>query len=160
LNGAFYPGQPVVVRTGPKSVSARDRARGSALIEITLLAPWIFFLLSFVIYMGFSNYALIAVENAARVAAEYTSSSTTAASDQAGACTLIRSELAMLPGLSSITSCNSAPLTVTVQSVTGTDGAAATSVVVSYRGLRLIPVPGFPSGPLYVTRSVQMRVKT
>jgi Flp pilus assembly protein TadG len=132
--------------------------RGSALIEITLLAPWIFFLFVFVIDMGFYNYSLIAVENAARVAAEYTSASSTTAADSSGACTKVLAELASLPNVSGLTSCSSAPLIVAASSVTGTDGNAATSVTITYRGLQMIPIPGFLVGQLSFQRTVQMRV--
>jgi Flp pilus assembly protein TadG len=135
------------------------RTRGSALIEITLLAPWIFFLFVFVIDMGFYNYSLIAIENAARVGAEYTSSSTSTVADQHGACIKILADLAMLPNLSGVTSCGAAPLTVTATSVTGADGSPATSVTITYQGMRMISIPGFMMGQLSFQRNVQMRVK-
>jgi len=60
----------------------RRRENGSALIEITLLCPWFLFLFVGVVDLGFYTYSLIGVENAARVAAEYTSKSTSVAADQ------------------------------------------------------------------------------
>jgi len=129
-------------------------------IEITLLVPWFFFLFVFVIDFGFFNYSLISVENAARIAAEYTSSSSTTAADTDGACTKARLELAMLPNMSGVTSCSAAPLTVTASSITGTDGAPATSVSVTYQGIQMIPIPGLLMGRLSFSRNVQMRVKT
>jgi Flp pilus assembly protein TadG len=142
------------------SFRSKQRTRGSTLIEITLLAPWIFFMFVFVIDMGFYTYALISVQNAVRVGAEYTSGSTTTAADQSGACTRILAELGSLPNLSGVSTCSSAPLTVTAVSVNGTDGAAATTVTVTYQGLQMIPIPGFLTGQLSFTRTVQMRVKT
>lgn len=139
---------------------AGTHKRGSALIEITLLAPWIFFLFVFVIDMGFYNYSLIAVENAARIGAEYTSGATSTVADQAGACTRILAELQMLPNLSGVASCSASPLTVTATSVTGVDGTPATSVTITYTGMQMIPIPGFMMGQLSFQRNVQMRVKS
>jgi Flp pilus assembly protein TadG len=132
---------------------------GSALVELTLLAPWILFLFVGVVDLGFYSYALISVENAARVAAEYTSQSSSVAADATTACTMVRAELANLPNLSGLSSCSATPLTVTATSATGPDGAAATSVSVTYQGVSLIPIPGMLMGRLNVTRNVQMMVQ-
>jgi len=137
----------------------RRRENGSALIEITLLCPWFLFLFVGVVDLGFYTYSLIGVENAARVAAEYTSKSTSVAADQSGACTRVLAELASLPNVSGLSSCGSAPLTVTASSVTGPDSSAATSVSVTYQSRNLIPIPGLLMGRLNVTRNVQMRVQ-
>ena len=143
-----------------RSPKGRPKTAGTAVIEITLLIPWLFFLFVFVIDLGFYNYSLISVENAARIAAEYTSSNSLTAADASGACTKVRLELAMLPNVSGLTSCDAAPLQVTASSVTGTDGAAASSVTVSYQGIQMIPIPGILMGRLSFSRNVQMRVKT
>lgn len=128
-------------------------------MELTLLAPWVFFLFVGVIDLGFFCYSLIAVENSARVAAEYTSKSPSVAASQSGACTRVLAELAMLPNSGSFsTSCNAAPLVVTAASVAGPDGSTATSVSVTYN-FSLIPIPGLMAGRLNVTRNVQMRVQ-
>ena len=47
----------------------RPRQRGSALVEISLLAPWILFLFVGMFDMGMYTYSMIGVENAVRVAA-------------------------------------------------------------------------------------------
>jgi Flp pilus assembly protein TadG len=140
--------------------TTRDKERGSALIELSLLAPWILFLFVGIVDMGFYCYALISVENAARVAAENASQNSTLASDKSTACTIARNELVNLPNLTTVTRCNSTPLTVTADLVTGTDGAQATSVSVTYQGVSLIPIPGLLIGRLDVTRNVQMRVRS
>lgn len=140
-----------------RSFSRPRGQRGSAVIELTLLAPWMFFLFIGVVDLGFFCYSLIAVENSARVAAEYTSKSPSVAAAQAGACTRVLSELAMLPNVSGLSNCNASPLVVTAASATGPDGNAATSVSVTYN-LSLIPIPGLMAGTLNVTRNVQMRV--
>jgi Flp pilus assembly protein TadG len=136
--------------------------RGSALIELTLLAPWVLFLFVGTFDLGFYYYSLIAVENAARIAAAYTSQSPSFASKQDGACTRVLAELSSLPNISSIvnsSTCTAAPLIVTASPVTGADGWAATSVSVTYRGLSMIPIPGLLMGQFNVTRTVQMRVQ-
>jgi len=87
------------------------RRRGQALIEFAMLAPLIFFLFISVADAGFCSVAAIGVQNAARVGALYTSSSSSAATDSAGACDVVRQELQALPNFSgSNSACSSAPL--------------------------------------------------
>jgi hypothetical protein len=113
-----------------------------------------------IVDVGFFNYSLIAVENAARVAATYTSKSHAAASNQAGACTRVLLEMARVPELSGVTTCGAVPLIVTAVSLpAGPDGQEATSVTVTYRTAAMIPIPGLLTGRLDITRNVQMRVK-
>ena len=133
--------------------------RGSALVELTLICPWFLFLFVGTVDMGFFTYSLIAVENAARIAAEYTSQNPAQASDTDTACTMVRAELATLPGVSGSAGCSNSTLTVTAAAVTGPDSNPATSVSVTYRGLNMIPIPGLLMGRLTFTRNVQMRVK-
>jgi Flp pilus assembly protein TadG len=137
----------------------RRRTRGHAVMEVALLSPWIFFLLAGALDMGFYSYALIATQNAARVAAEYTSKSTATASDSASACQYALDEMGSLANVQGLSSCNSAPLTVTATKVTGPDGAWASSVSVTYRTAFLIPIPGV-TGQLTMTRTVEMRLQT
>ncbi len=137
----------------------RGSQSGTSVIELSLLFPWIFFLFIGAFDMGFYTYSLIAVENAARVAAEYTSASSTVAGDTAGACTKVLAELAMLPNMGGVTGCSGSPLTVQAASVTGPDGNPATSVSVTYSGNSLVPIPGLLMGKLNVTRIAKMRVK-
>jgi Flp pilus assembly protein TadG len=140
---------------------SKRRARGSALIEVSLMAPWLLFLFVGIFDMGFYTYSMISVENAARVAAEYTSASQAAASDQAGACTRVKNELATLANSSKFPSnCSAAPLTVTASYLAtgGPDGAPVTSVTVTYQSNQLVPIPGLLMGQLNLTRNVVMRV--
>ncbi len=139
------------------NILQKRKKRGSALVELTMLIPWVFFLFVGVIDLGFFCYSLIAVENSARVAAEYTSKSSSFAGSTSGACTRVLAELAMLPGVPALANCNSSPLVVTATAVTGPDGSPATSVSVTYN-LSMIPIPGLLMGTLNVTRNVQMRV--
>jgi Flp pilus assembly protein TadG len=132
---------------------------GSAVVELTLLVPWFLFLFVFTVDLGFYNYALISVENAARIGAEYTSQSTSTAADASGACTKILAELKMLPNISStLTTCDALPVIVTAVSKAGTDGSAASEVSVTYQGLQMIPIPGFLMGRMTFKRITQMRV--
>lgn len=142
--------QPAIRRPRPN--------RGSALIELTLFIPWLFFLFAGVVDMGFYTYDLIAVENAARVAAEYTSQNSSLQADQADACTLVLNELGMVTHSGS-SPCNAAPVIVTAAAATGPDGNPATSVTVTYQSSQLIPIPLLLTGKLNVSRTVQMRVK-
>jgi hypothetical protein len=123
-----------------------------------LLSPWIFFLAAGMLDMGFYSHAMIATESAARAAAEYTSRSTTYASDSTGACQYALSGLYAMPNVRSLSSCTASPLVVTAAKVTGVDGALASSVSVTYNTPALIPIPGLV-GNLNVTRTVQMRIQ-
>src|SRR5258708_34352980 len=98
---------------------ARRRDRGSAVIEVSLMAPWIFFLFLGVIDLGFYWYAAIATENAARVGAFYASQSSSALADTATVCAYALQEAKALPGLGSVVSCGALPFKVVVTPVTG-----------------------------------------
>lgn len=137
------------------------RRRGQALIEFAMLAPLIFFLFISVADAGFCSVAAIGVQNAARVGALYTSSSSSAATDSAGACDVVRQELQALPNFSgSNSACSSAPLQVTAQKIdSGVGGTPIASVTVTYRTIPLIPVPLLYSGPFTIVRTVQMPVR-
>jgi len=135
------------------------RRRGNALIEVTLLAPWVLFLFVGMVDLGFFCYSLIAVENAVRIGAEYTAQGAATASNQSGACTRILNELASLPNVSTLSSCGAAPLGVTATQVTGPDSATASSVSITYQSAQLIPIPGMLVGKLYITRTAVMKVK-
>jgi len=137
----------------------RKQSSGHAVVELALLLPWIVFLFAGLFDVGFCAYSLIATENAARVAAEYTSQGSTTASDQSGACSYALSELSALPGASGLASCGANPVIVTASQVTGPDGSPATSVSVTYQTILLIPIPGFPSR-YTITRTAQMRLQS
>ena len=138
----------------------RPGARGTAVVEVSLLAPWIFFLFVGVLDYGFYAYALISTENAARAAVMYTASDTSTADDAAGACPYVLGELRELPNVkNAVTSCTASPVQVTAQLIDpGADGLPASRVTVTYDTIQLIPVPGLASR-LSITRTVEMRVK-
>jgi Flp pilus assembly protein TadG len=142
-----------------------DKKRdGHAVIEVALVAPFIFFLFAGTFDMGFYLYAGIAVENAARVGALHIAASTDVASDANAASfarTYVCNELRMLPNVGS--SCPTSVVSVSVpsQPFSGTDGDPATQVSVTYTTVPLIPIPGLNPGPCgqwTFTRLVQMRL--
>ena len=141
---------------------SRNREHGQSIIETALLAPWIFILFMGIVDFGFYAYSMVAVENAARVAALFTSQSDTSASDQAGACVHARNELRMVPNFASLpANCSSLPLDVRASQVSAAnsaDGELGTQVSVQYQSIPMFPIPGV-TGRLTVTRIVQMRVE-
>ena len=134
-------------------------AAGHAVVEIALMAPWIFFLFVGVLDFGFYAYALISVENAARVAALGAGTSTSAAADQGQACLYVREELSRMPNFSALpATCDALPLAVSVQAFTDADGDDASRVSVAYRTIQLIPIPGLLAGQVTITRSAETKV--
>ena len=134
--------------------------RGNNLIEFTFLLPWYVFLFVGALDSGFYAYSLIAVQNAARVGALYTSSNLSNVADSTTACGYAIDQLRYLPNVgSSLSTCSGTPLTVTAESVTGPDSQAATSVTVSYSTPQLIPIPGLLPGQITVRRAVEMAVR-
>jgi len=140
-----------------QSTHRRNSIRGHSVVEVALLAPWIFFLFAGTLDLGFYAYALIATQNAARAGAEYTSKSTKTSTDSTGACQYALIGLQAMPNVRSLSSCSGAPLTVTASQVTGIDGKLASSVSVTYQTNYFIPIPGV-AGQMNVTRAVQMRI--
>lgn len=148
----------------------RER-RGNTVIEMTLMAPWLFFLFVGVFDFGYYAYALISVENAARVAAmnmSATSSSWASAKTvaDAAACVAVSQELASMPNSNAFPAgCNDYPLKVTTAALDGTttplsaDNTRAASVTVTYQTVPLIPIPGLLMSQYTFTRNVQMRVR-
>lgn len=137
-------------------------ARGNAVVETALMAPWIFLLFIGVLDFGFYAYAAISTQHAARVAVLYTSSSSSNAGDSTGACTYALAALQDLPNMSSaVTSCGpSQPVQVTATSLTsGADGAPASEVSVTYQTIPLIPIPGL-MGQMTIKRTAQMRLQS
>lgn len=141
---------------------SRNRERGQSIIETALMAPWIFVLFMGIVDFGFYAYAMVATENAARVAALYTAQGTGSSADQPGACAHAKNELRMLPNFASFPAiCNGAPLTVAAAQVLpadSPDGELGTRVTVTYQSIPLFPIPGL-TGRLNVTRIVEMRVE-
>jgi Flp pilus assembly protein TadG len=151
-----------VEQVGPNGIKGHrirnNRCRhGHAVIEVALLAPWIFFMFIGAVDLGFYNYAIISTENAARVAAEYTSASTAKATDSVGACPYVLAELNSMSNVQGLTTCTSLPVTVTATQVAGPDGAQASSVSVTYQTILMFPIPGL-AGQFTITRTAEMRL--
>jgi Flp pilus assembly protein TadG len=138
----------------------KKRERGNAVIEVSLLAPWMLFLMVGVLDLGFYFFAAITTENAARVAAQYGAAGASTAGDTAGACPYALQEALSLPGLNSGMNCQSLPFVATVTPVTGPDGTAASRASVTYQTIPMIPIPGLLDGRLTLTRTVEMKVKS
>ena len=138
---------------------------GHAVIEVALLAPWIFFLFVGVLDLGFYAYAFISVENAARAATLLTSRSRVAATDQIDACAIVLSEMTWAAyGRTVQTNCQAAPLVVNATLLNGSttppsqDGSDAAQVEVQYTTLTMIPIPGVLPASFVVDRKWQMKI--
>jgi|SRR5690348_5619459 Flp pilus assembly protein TadG len=148
-----------------KSQSQTGR-RGHAVIEVSLMAPWVFFLFMGIVDFGFYAYASIATEGAARVAVEQTSTDANSAADVAIACTYALGELKSLPNMMGVTGCassasaitSSQPVAVTAAQVVGADGTQASQVTVTYQTIPMIPIPGV-MGQFTLSRTAQMRLR-
>jgi Flp pilus assembly protein TadG len=143
-----------------KYINSPVSRRGNNLIEFTFLLPWYVFLFVGALDLGFYAYSLIAVQNAARVGAMYTSSNSANEADSATACSYAIDQLSYMPNVgSSVTSCGGSPITVTAAAATGPDSQSATTVTVSYLTPQLIPIPGLLPGQITVSRAVEMAVR-
>ena len=139
--------------------SRRRGQRGNAIIEVSLLAPWMWFLMVGVLDMGFYAYAAITTENAARVAAQYSAAGSATAGDNAGACAYALQEALSLPGITGGMNCQALPFVVTATPVAGPDGTPASRASVTYQTIPMIPIPGLLEGRLTLTRAAEMKVK-
>ncbi len=142
----------------PKFKHGRWREHGHAVIEVSLMAPWIFFLFVGTLDLGFYSYAVIATQNAARVATMQTSANPTSATDNTLACNFALSELNVLPNTRTLTTCGALPVIVNATTFVDADGATAARVDVTYQTINMIPIPGL-TGRLQITRNAQMRLK-
>ena len=149
----------------------RRKQSGNAMIEVALMAPWIFFLFVGILDFGFYAYAAICTQNAARVAAQR------AAQDQfqrtqAIACQTVLAEMKALPNMSGVVTCatttgamtSALPLAVPAPQVldstttpASADGFQSVKVSVTYRAIPMIPIPGLLTGQMQLTRQAEMR---
>jgi Flp pilus assembly protein TadG len=154
-----------------KHRSRKQSEQGNAIIEVSLMLPWILFLFVGVLDFGFYSYAAICTQNAARVAALASAYSSSAASDTSQACSIVLQEMNSLPNAQTLTSCSSGacpssaglvngaqPISVTACPVSGPDGASAASITVTYLSIPLIPIPGVVRGQLTITRTAEAPV--
>lgn len=151
--------------------------RGNAIIELTLMAPWLFFLFVGVLDFGYYTYALISVQNAARVAALTTSASSTTTGNTQMACDAAINEMNSMPNSTTfdpacgaLSTTNSLHVTATAitagnapdagaSSCGGSGCAGATQVAVTYQTILMIPIPGILTNNYTFTRVVEMRAR-
>ena len=136
----------------------RSRECGHAVIELSLMAPWLFFLMVGTLDFGFYSYAMIATENAARVAVVQTARDSLTVNNSTLACQYALTELVALPNANTLATCDALPVTVTAASVVDADGATSSQVSVTYQTINMIPIPGL-TGTLTLTRTAQMRLR-
>lgn len=145
------------------SVFSRGSERGQAAVEVGLLLPWMVFSFIGVMDFGYSAYAMIATQNAARIGAMWGAANSTNA--QSGsftteACTYALDELQYAPNMASVSTCGgTSPVSVTATyAASGADGLPTVTVGVTYT-VTLLAIPGVMPGSLAITRSVQMPVR-
>jgi TadE-like protein len=156
------------------------------MVELVLMAPWIFFLFIGVLDFGFYAYAAICIQNAARAAAMQTASSVGVQSNVV-ACNAALQEMNFVANIgSAVTSCDALPLIVTRRTLCtqgtvvpssltcetpcitqanpacadcSSDPAAASSqVCVTYQSGLFVPVPAVLTNQLTLTRAAEMRI--
>ena len=133
--------------------------RGSSAVEFAFIVPWFIFLFVGILDLGYYNYALVTAQSAARTAALYTSSSTTASTDSTGACTYVYDQLTSNINLAGQTTCSgSSPISLTTSVGTGPDGNSASTVTVSFTSATLIPIPGILPANIPVVRTAQLMI--
>ena len=146
-----------LVPSGVRRSQNRAR-RGEAVLEIAFLVPWIYFLFAGAFDVGFYCYGLIATQESARSAAEYTSRNSTTVSDSAGACQYALVQMRALSNVSNLAGCSAAPLVVSAQAVNDADGYASSAVSVTYTSDKLLLIPGLAK-QFTITRTVRMMVR-
>jgi Flp pilus assembly protein TadG len=138
--------------------------RGTAAVEVALLLPWIVVSFIAVLDFGFSAYALIATQNAARIAATWGSASSanqTALTSSLACGTYALPQFRYAPTPVSV--CGSS---LSATPTAGNIGAAGNGagqipyaqVAVSYT-VGLIAIPGLMPDSLTITRTVAMPVR-
>ena len=152
-------------------VRRRRSESGQAVVEMALLAPWIFFLFIGVFDLGFYLFAASSTQSAARIAAIQTASNPGLSTSllQTMACNAAMLELIRVPNTHTISGCSAAPLTVTQQTLTNAttpacadcavDTTAVSSLVtVTYQSGLFVPIPGLLTTQLNLTRTSETRM--
>lgn len=129
------------------------------MLEMALLAPWIFFLFIGALDWGFYAYSMISIETAARTAASSIArQGSTAYVTDYNACSAALPELSTLSNMSSVTTCDASPLVVSATTITSVDGNNAVQVSLTYTTPSMIPIPGLLAKNFTITRIVKMRI--
>ena len=151
----------------PASEAKRCGKRsGNAIVEVSLLVPWIFFLFVGVLDVGFYNYALMAVGNAARVAVLQTSAAASSADNLAAACSAAMNELQSLPNVYGKSVCAASAGSVTQATPVYADAKVgprlapdiSSIVTITYASVPVIPIPGIIPVQMTIVRTAEMRV--
>jgi Flp pilus assembly protein TadG len=136
----------------------RVKVRGNAIVETTLMLPWIFFLFVAILDFGFYSYAATGLQNAANAAALVTGGNAGTAGATSIACTYAIQELAAMPNSGDFDLATCIAGTNTTLSATATPvtvGALqATQVRVTYQSIPMVPIPGLMMGRLTLSRQV------
>jgi hypothetical protein len=132
------------------------------------MLPWLIFSFMGTLDLGFATYALISLENAARVAAVYASSNTavaqaTVASPASGrACTYALAEMRNAPNVgSSVTTCSASdPVQLSATyNVPGSDGVMPTATVSVTYTIHLLAIPAIMPSQITITRQVEFPIR-
>ncbi|HEY4086318.1 MAG TPA: TadE/TadG family type IV pilus assembly protein [Bryobacteraceae bacterium] len=133
--------------------------RGTAAVEVALLLPWIVVSFMAVLDFGFSAYALIATQNAARVAATWGSASnanaialTASPSPACGTYALPLFKYAPTPVTACGASLSATPGSYSKFSITYVTVAVAYTV-------NLLAIPGIMPGSITINKTVTMPVR-
>jgi len=156
----------------------RKREKGSALVEMAFMMPWIAFLFVGIFDFGFYSYAAIATQNAARAVAIQSANG-----GAVNICQSAKNELGFLPNVPG-TSCagtqagvsNATPIWVCTGILTNTtavvcglptaicadcaldNAASSIKAVVTYMSVPMVPIPGVLTGRLTLTRIAEARI--
>jgi Flp pilus assembly protein TadG len=146
---------------------SRRKTRGSAVIEMGLMLPWM--ILSFIgaFDFGAAGYALISAESAARSAANWGAASTTTANSSGFstiACSYALDGLRFAPGVgASTTVCtgSSKVRAVTVYNPVSSSYSPipTVKVTVSYQ-VSMVPFPGIIPSSIWVNRAVELPLRS
>ena len=167
-----------------KKRNQNTRERGQAVLEVTLMAPWIFFLFVGILDAGFYSYAAICTQNAARAAAIQTAAAPNKQTDPI-ACSAALNELNLIPNVVGLTSpggCAAPPVQVVRTTLCGAStpstivctarptqpdtcadcqqnpNAASSRVAVTYQSTFFVSIPGILTNQLNLTRVVESRI--
>lgn len=146
---------------------SRSSRRGNNIIEFAFLIPWYVFLFVGAYDFGFYSYSLISSMTAAHAVANYcafTASNasncpTSTSTQYTNACTYALNTLKYLPNIgTSVTSCASSPLTLSVTEGADSYGNNYSQVLLAYTTPQLIPIPGLLPGQITINKSATMIV--
>ena len=163
----------------------RKREKGSALVEMAFMMPWIAFLFVGILDMGFYSYASMATQNAVRAVAVQNANAGGALSATT-LCQAAKDEMGFVANVAGMGACagtqagvtTTTPIWVCSGVLTNTsvqvcglpaaicadcglaNGATAKSVqaVLTYKSFPMVPIPGVLTGAFALTRIAEARV--